>query len=114
MADSPAKTRLRCNPVPTCGCGCPDEIMALTLRVLRAYAKLPDGPSLIADGDEDYPPMLGDVPDNPLGWAFLSYLDELGWTEHGVSIRVGWLTDVGKQVLDDLEEAGTEIEGWDP
>lgn len=46
----------------------------------------------------------------------LSYLvsgmcEELGWVEHGVSMRFGWLTEDGKKALVELRQIVKDLEG---
>ena len=75
-----------------CGCGNPDEVMKYVYDMLKRVADI-----TIDKGIEfeysDLPSMF-----------FLYWADKNNFIEHGTTIRCSWLTDLGKQLMADIEE----------
>jgi hypothetical protein len=68
-----------------CGCGDPDEVMMYVAEFLIKISK------------EDF----GDYED--MSYMFLSYwADNEGFIDHGTTVRCSWLTDKGKELLNDI------------
>lgn len=76
-----------------CACGDPSEIDGMMLAYLRARAH------------EDFPkPAAEGV--SPQAELLLAYIaDGLGWTEHGSSIGGAWLTEDGREAMENLSKA---------
>lgn len=68
-----------------CGCGNPDEIMAYVKEFLQKLDKR----------------EWGEYEDKP--YMFLCYwADHEGLSEHGSTVRCSWLTEKGKELLNDI------------
>lgn len=68
-----------------CGCGDPDEVMVYVKEFLEKLDK------------DDW----GDYEDMP--YMFLCYwADNKGYSDHGTTVRCSWLTDTGKELLNDI------------
>lgn len=71
-----------------CACGDTERVDALMLAYLSVAAQ---------------EPILDAEIDNDDAFMLIAYLaDFLGWTDHGTSIHGAWLTDDGKEALDNL------------
>ena len=62
---------------------------------LRAFLK--------ADGDQE---------DNPDYFLWLYVLNDAELLEHGTSIRCSWITNLGHEFLDAVQDYGTDPEKW--
>lgn len=95
-------------------CGCTDECFFEALvQLLRSVAARRDavegsrGSALFPDWCD--PPL----PPPPWTYAPLTILDEARLIEHGVAIRVPWITPKGEAALRFLEKYGEDQEEWD-
>jgi len=69
-----------------CGCGSPDTAMVYVGDYLRDISNN----------------KFGDYEDTP--YMFLAYwADTKGFTEHGTTVRCSWLTNLGKELLKDID-----------
>jgi len=71
-----------------CGCGDPTSAMILIRDILNS----------IKEGGTDQTLF----PSDGLYYFMLYWLDDKGFTEHGTSIHGCWLTDLGKEILNDI------------
>lgn len=82
-----------------CGCGCPDEALALTRACLdgppRDYK--PDVPAPLRH--DQVSALIAQDPDRA-AWFVMYALDAWQFTEHGGSIGGSWLTDRGIQAVE--------------
>ncbi len=69
-----------------CGCGNPEEVAGYVRDGLRRIA------------DANYP----DYEDLP-AMFFQNWADHKGFTDHGTTVRCGWLTEKGEELLADLD-----------
>lgn len=96
-----------CSELGWCGCGGPEDIdqaMLAYLRTLTHPAGFSTDRSAIARAVTDDEPEDGS--DGATLRLLLAYMaDDLGWSEHGGSVYGAWLTDDGKQALDNLVAA---------
>jgi len=76
-----------------CGCGVPDEIMLYVKAFLEKVKA------------HDFAPY------EDLPYMFLCYwADDKGFVEHGTTVRCPWLTELGEELLKDINTV-IEIEG---
>ncbi len=85
-----------------CSCGCPEETAKFLIKILSAYEVAYRG-----DKPHDEFIKLKKMADELLGnqntFYLLMYLmDSQGWFEHGSGIGASWLSEKGKEILDDL------------
>ena len=85
------KDYLQISVLGFCGCGNQDEVMGYVYAMLKRVAD-----TTIDKGIEfeysDLPSMF-----------FLYWADKNNFIEHGTTIRCSWLTDLGKQLIADIE-----------
>ena len=76
-----------------CGCGCPEDSLAVIVRLMTAIAE--HGSFYRAQQHSEWPDD---------GWTqiVLNVIENAKWFEHGSSIQHGWLTTTGKLALEDL------------
>jgi hypothetical protein len=81
--------------LPLCGCGTPDEVLALIVKILQAAR---DGTNVLqaAGGYE------------PLHYLAVYALDKARMLEHGGSCGWSWLTNKGAVTLAYLEKYGID------
>lgn len=85
------KNYLQTEVLGFCGCGDPDDIMLYVKEFLEKLER------------QDW----GKYEDRP--YMFLIYwADHNGFTEHGTTARCSWLTDKGKELLNDINICITE------
>jgi hypothetical protein len=84
--DSP-KDYLQTEILGFCGCGDPDELMEYVRKLL---VKL-------------YNQEWGEYEDLPYMF-FVSWANDKEFADHGVSVRCSWLTDIGRELLADIEK----------
>lgn len=85
----------------SCGCGDPPSIGRYVYDMLKKYVYL---------GNEDYSCWDRTSYEDLPVMFFLSWADRCGYTEHGTSIRGSWITDLGKELLADLETVLDEVD----
>ncbi len=91
-----------CDRLGFCGCGMPDELLPYVADALRHVADLSNNSP---DAWDERRAELYPVPGSD--WFMWEVLNEKGLTEHGGSVP-GWLTDKGKALLAELENAITK------
>jgi len=80
-----------------CMCGNPDAVFDYVRDILRC----------VRDKDYDKQEVLAGS--EGAMYFTLYHLDELGLIEHGTSVRYSWLTDEGKELLEDLETVSNYV-----
>lgn len=79
------KEYLQISVLGFCGCGDGDAVMVYVKEFLEKLDR------------QDW----GEYEDMP--YMFLCYwADDKGFTEHGTTVRCSWLTDLGKELLNDI------------
>lgn len=95
-----------------CDCGDPTGTREWWVRLLRWYVWTDAVPKGGAEAREYYLERerifatLFPDPEHPSTWAVLYVLDGLGLTAHGGGVRGGWLRELGREVLAELEGTG--------
>ena len=94
------------NGIKFCNCGSPQiviEKMHEILKILKEPINL--------DIDDKLVEAVG----NDLGsyWLWLYVLDQLGLTDHGVSVGCSWLSPKGESLLEKLNECKDESDCLD-
>lgn len=77
-------------------------------RNLLAFMHATSAPGSHRDFDE----MWKLLPPPPWDYAPLEALDRAGFTDFGVSMRTGWLTEKGIKALEFIAEHGEDPEAW--
>lgn len=85
-----------------CGCGMPDQAQRMIMKALRHINNLQ---LLVNENKLSWEEWNADSKLLFGYWEYVIYyiLDEKGLTEHGSGVP-GWLTDKGKELLEELEE----------
>jgi hypothetical protein len=88
------KDYLQVSVLGFCSCGDPDEVMGYVYDMLRNVA------DCVAHNGKGIEVEYEDLP----SMFFLYWANKQGFLEHGTTARCSWLTDLGKQLLADIEE----------
>lgn len=99
-----------------CSCGAPETALGYVLRILRVInMKHPESGGLPYDTfkvwyDAEYRPAVDAIFHGDAGAEYLAYylLTDKELIEHGGSVP-GWLTELGENVLADLEAHASEL-----
>lgn len=89
-----------------CGCGNPDDAAEYVRKVLQNIQDR-DKVSKGITFDDWWKQVNELFPINGSAYFMWYFLDSKGFTEHGNSVP-GWLTEKGKQLLEDLTEIATQ------
>jgi hypothetical protein len=84
--------------LPNCGCGAPDETMALIRSVLIACKG-----SETWDALKKLLPGVYSEPNNFAEWFLLYVLDHCDLIDHGTTVRCPWLTTKGESFVAAIE-----------
>ena len=87
-------------PPEYCSCGSTEDMLEYVASLLRRMENrtIAQRENRAHDPSDEF-----DYEDWP-GMFALYVLDTLGLTEHGVSVRCSWLTDKGRELMEDVEE----------
>lgn len=108
--------------LPICGCGAPEEALTMLHWLLWYYTPAPSLAEFqdhlwpakkqfmawvgLSDYGDDHAPKAG------LAWLAIYFLDHIEATEHGCSVRAGWLTEKGVRMRQWLDDHGCDPDGW--
>lgn len=93
-----------------CGCGMPEEVAALLLKVLEQFERRGFGATQ-EEGFAAYEALKNLLPDDGVRYFVFYRLSALNLEEHGGS-SPGWLTEKGYDVLAALRAFGTDPGEW--
>lgn len=83
--------------LPSCGCGNPSSIGKYVREMIQKH---------VYQGNKDYSVWKNNNYEDLPTMFFLSWADREGYLEHGTTIRCSWLSDKGKELLNDLIVTG--------
>ncbi len=96
--------------IPTCGCGDPESVCELVHWTLEMFAHE------WTDERTDFMiralGMEGEGTRDAMFWAFIGWFHDKNLIEHGTTVRGGWLTDRGRELLAFLNEHGCDSDKW--
>lgn len=91
----------------SCGCGRPEDVAELLLKVLSIVEAKCETPE---DAKLKYERLERELP-GLFYYTVLNFYDRAGLLEHGGGLP-GWLSGLGQDVLAGLKEHGTDPEEW--